>query len=309
VIGRESKRRLSRSLPALLAVLAAVLLSAGCGEANSAASPGTASPGGEKVTLGYVGWEESVAVSNLTKVLLEERLGYKEVELRRLESPEAAYRGVASGEIDAFHGVWLPNHEHLFKDVEEEVRLIDAWLIGTTRSSLAVPSYMGVRSLDGLRASGAEKLVGTEPGASPVETPARLPEGIEPERDLYPSPRAMFEEVDRLYEEREPFAFMAYSPHWSNEEYEFEYVEDPQRLMGNLTRPARLYVIASEDFADPLALALLDTVFMAEHHVQRLELAIREAGDPAEGIKSWVKDNKGLTRGWTDRARARVERD
>lgn len=305
--GKESKRRLPRFLPALLAVLLAVSLSPGCGEANSAAPSGAAGPGGEKVTLGYVGWEESVAVSNLMKVLLKD-LGYDEVELRRFERPEAAYRGVASGEIDAFHGVWLPNHEHLLRGVEEEVRLIDAWLIGTTRSSLAVPSYMGVRSLDGLRESGAEKLVGTEPGAAPIATPARLPAGIELERDLYPSTRAMFEEVDRLYEEREPFAFVAYSPHWSNEKYEFEYVEDPERLMGDLTRPARLYVIASEDLADPLAFALLDTVFMAEHHVQGLELAIREAGDPAEGTEAWVKDNERLNQSWLDRARARVER-
>lgn len=296
-----------RCLPALLAVLLAVLLSSGCGEANSAASSGTAGRDDEKVTLGYVGWEENVAVSNLTKVLLED-LGYEEVELRRFEAPEAAYRGVASGEIDAFHGVWLPNHEHLLGGVEEDVQLIDAWLIGTTRSSLAVPSYMGVRSLGELRDSGAEKLVGADPGAAPIETPARLPAGLDLERDLYPSTPAMFDEVRRLYEAREPFVFVAYSPHWSNEEYEFEYVEDPERLMGDLTRPARLHLIASEDLADPLALALLDTIFMAEHHVQGLELAIREAGNPSDGAEAWVEDNEGLTQSWLDKARARAER-
>jgi glycine betaine/proline transport system substrate-binding protein len=303
----SAPRFLPAGLPALLAVVLAVMLSSGCGEANSAASSGGVGPGSEKVTLGYVGWEENVAVSNLIKVLLED-LGYEEVELRRFEGLEAAYRAVASGEIDAFHGVWLPNHEHLLGGVEEEVQLIDAWLIGTTRSSLAAPSYMGVRSLDGLRDSGAEKLVGAEPGAAPIEAPVRLPAGIELERELYPSSRAMFDEVGRLYEAREPFVFVAYSPHWSNEKYEFEYVEDPERLMGDLTRPARLYVIASEDLADPLALALLDTVFMAEHHVQGLELAIRKAGDPAEGTETWVEDNEGLTRSWLDRARARAER-
>jgi glycine betaine/proline transport system substrate-binding protein len=32
--------------------------------------------GGKQLTLGYIGWDENVAVSTLTKVLLEEKLGY-----------------------------------------------------------------------------------------------------------------------------------------------------------------------------------------------------------------------------------------
>jgi glycine betaine/proline transport system substrate-binding protein len=303
----SSPRDLLAGLTALLAVLLVVLLSSGCGEANSAASPDAVGPSGEKVTLGYVGWEESVAVSNLTKVLLED-LGYKEVELRRFERPEAAYRAVAGGEIDAFQAVWLPTHEHHLGSVEDDVQLLGSWLIGTTRSSLAVPSYMGVRSIDGLRASGAEKLVGAEPGAAPIETPDRLPAGLDLERDLYPDTRAMFDEVGRLYGAREPFAFVAWSPHWSNEEYEFEYVEDPERLMGDLTQPARVHVIVSEDLEDPLALALMDAIFMAEHQVQGLELAIREAGNASEGTEAWVQDHENLARHWTDTARARAGR-
>lgn len=298
-------KRLSSPLPALLAVLAVVLV-AGCGEETSAAPPDPAGPAEERVTIGYVGWDESVAVSHLTKVLLED-LGYEEVELRRVEEPEAAYRGVAEGELDAFQDVWLPAHEKLLGSVGGEVRLLNPWLIGTTRSSLAVPSYMGVRSLDDLRASGAEKLVGAEPWAAPVGTPDRLPPDLDLERDLYPSTQTMYGEVGRLYEARRPFVFVAWSPHWANEEYEFEYVEDPERVMGDLTRPARLHAIAREGLGeeDPLALALLDTILMAEHQVQGLERAIREADSPSEGAEAWVEDNGELTRSWLDAARAR----
>ena len=294
-----------RALTALFAVLA-VALATGCGDETSAASPDPASPAREKVTIGYVGWEESVAVSHLTRVLLED-LGYEEVELRRVEEPEAAYRGVASGEIDAFQDVWLPSHEKLLGSVADEVNLLNPWLIGTTRSSLAVPSYMGARSLDDLRASGAKKLVGAEPWAAPVGTPDRLPAGLDLDRDLYPSSQAMYEEVGRLYEAREPFAFVAWSPHWANEEYEFEYVEDPERVMGDLTRPARLHAIAREGLGeeDPLALALLDTILMAEHQVQGLERAIRAADSPSEGAEAWVEENEEVTQGWLYTARVR----
>jgi glycine betaine/proline transport system substrate-binding protein len=59
-------------LVALLLVLAAGALATGCGGVLGAA-------GGKELTLGYIGWDENVAVSNLTKVLLEEDLGYEKV--------------------------------------------------------------------------------------------------------------------------------------------------------------------------------------------------------------------------------------
>ena len=50
---------------AILALTLGVLASAGCG------GPG----GGEVLTLGNIGWDENVAVANLTKVLLEDDPG------------------------------------------------------------------------------------------------------------------------------------------------------------------------------------------------------------------------------------------
>lgn len=56
----------------------ALLGTAGCG--------GTAaSSGGKTLTIGNIGWDENVAVSTLTKVLLEEDLGYEEVKLQTLD--------------------------------------------------------------------------------------------------------------------------------------------------------------------------------------------------------------------------------
>lgn len=288
-----------------LLLLLALVLAAGCGGSGSAGAPtettGPPVVADEEVTIGYVGWDESVAVAHLTGVLLEE-LGYEEVELRRLERPEAVYRGVASGELDAFQDVWLPTHEDLLRSVEDEVELLDPWTIGSTRSSLAVPSYMGVRTLEGLRNSGAKKLVSTEPGAAPVETPDDLPAGYE--KDLYPSTEAMYEEVDRLYAAREPFVFLAYSPHWANEQYEFEYIEDPERELGDLTQPARIHTVAREGLRqeDPRTHALLREISLAEYQVQSLVLAIRQADSPSQGARVWIGENRELAQSWLDAA-------
>jgi len=74
------------------------LLPAGCGFGD---------PG--QITLGYLTWHENVAVSNLTKVLLEGDLGYENVELRRAEDVVPAYKMVGSAEADAFQDTWMPN--------------------------------------------------------------------------------------------------------------------------------------------------------------------------------------------------------
>ena len=288
----------------LLAVVAGSL-AAGCKD-ESPADP--ASSAGERLTIGYVQWDESVAVSNLTKVLLLEELGYEQVELRRGE-PEAIIRGVASGDLDAFQGVWMPNHEPLLKGLMgDEVALLNPWLIGPTRSSLAAPAYMGVRSLDELENAGVQKMIGVEPGAAPVEVPA-LPSRYSLDRDLYPNTSAMLSEVDRLYEAKRPFVFLAYSPHWMNEEYEFDYIEDPNHVLGDLTQPAWPQMVVRKDLReqDPLAYALLDVILLPEHQVHDLELTIRDAKSPQEGAKAWTRDNKELMQGWIEAAKARSQ--
>jgi glycine betaine/proline transport system substrate-binding protein len=292
-------------LAALLLALATGSLAAGCEDAGSA-SP--ASSDGERVSLGHVEWDESVAVSNLTKVLLEE-LGYEQVELRR-GKPGAILRGVASGDLDAFQGLWMPNHEALLRNLEEErVQLLNPWLIGTTRSSLAAPEYMGVRSLDELGDAGVQEMIGVEPGAAPVEVPTALPSRYSLERDLYPTTSAMLSEVDRLYKARKPFVFLAWSPHWMNEEYDFDYIEDPNGALGDLTQPAWLQMVVRKDLReeDPLVYALLDAILLTEHQVHDLELAIRDAESPQEGANVWVGENEELTQGWIETARVRAQ--
>ncbi len=284
----------------MLLALGAGALATGCGGVLGAA-------GGKELTLGYIGWDENVAVSNLTKVLLEE-LGYDQVELRRGE-PEAGIRGVASGDLDAFQGVWMPNYEALLEPLkEDEVALLNPWLIGTTRSSLAAPSYMGVRSLDGLQDARVQRVLGVEPGAAPVEVPA-LPSRYSLERDLYPSTSAMLSEIDRLQRAREPFVFIAWSPHWMNEEYEFDYIEGPDDVLGGLTQPAWLQMVVRKDLQeeDLQAFALLNAILLTEHQIHDLELTIRDAESPQKGAEVWVRENEKLTQSWVEAARARAE--
>src|SRR5918994_351145 len=198
-----------RLLALISALVVALLVVAGCGGggASSSSSGGT-------LTLGNIGWTENIAVANLTKVVLEEDFDYKEVELKTLDVG-LLFEGVAGGELDAFQDVWIPNHTQLLSEVENDVEHLDPWYEGSTSFGLAVPSYMeGVNSIADLNQSGAERIIGIEPGAI-ITT--KIEDNVIPDYNLTlehepSSTSAMLAEVERLYQDKEPFVFPPWCP-------------------------------------------------------------------------------------------------
>ncbi len=283
----------------------------GCSQSaaeNTEPPPGS----GKKATIGYVDWDESVAVSALTKVLLEDKLGYKDVELRA-SKPEKVFGEVADGELDAFPGVWMPRHESRVEEVEGEAALFASFLIGSTRSSLAVPAYMDIRKLEGLKSVEAAKLIGQSPDASALtdDVPKSVLQRYDLQDDLdYPSTRAMIEEMVGLMQDEKPFVFVAYSPHWMNLRYDFDYLEDPDGDLDALTQPSTLHVLVDTDLAErePVAQALLDVLKLSDYQLSSLELKIHQWQDPVEGARTWAEDNEDLTGSWIGEVEDRVGR-
>src|SRR3712207_1634849 len=191
-----------KRLLVLVAAFTVAAFVAGCGGGG-----GFGSSENKTLTLGSIGWTENVAVSNLTKVVLEEDLGYQEVELKTLDVG-VLFQGVAGGDLHAFQDVWMPNHTEQMAEVEGDVEHLDPWYEGETTFGLAVPSYMtGVNSLADLNQSGADRIIGIEPGAI-ITT--QIEEQVLPDYNLkleheVSSTAAMLAEVERLYRDKEPF--------------------------------------------------------------------------------------------------------
>src|SRR5215217_8436873 len=165
-----------RSLALMSALVVVILVLGGCGGGG-----GASSTSGGTLTLGNIGWTENVAVANLTKPVLEEDLDYDEVELKTLDFV-LLFEGVAGGELDAFQDVWMPNQEQLLAEVDNDVEHLKPWYEGSTSFGLAVPSYMkGVDSIADLNQSGAERIIGIEPGAV-IST--KIEENVIPEYNL-----------------------------------------------------------------------------------------------------------------------------
>jgi glycine betaine/proline transport system substrate-binding protein len=281
----------------LMVALLVVVLASGC-----------AGWGGRELTLGYLGWDENVANSNLIKVLLEDEFGYETVELKLADDVRPVFEGVASGELDAFTDVWMPNHRALVNEVESEVELSEeTWYAGQTEYGIAVPHYMQVRSIADLDSSSASMIVGIEPGAVLMQ---RIGENVIPQYGVdlalvESSTPAMLAELERAYGAKEPIVFLAWSPHWMNAEYDFRYLEDPRDAMGELDEPAELHSIMRNGLEedDPVASTLINTMKLDEAQVNTLELDINRAGDPEKGVRNWLENNRDVVEPWLKAAR------
>ncbi len=262
-----------------------------------------------ELAIAHSNWEESEALAHLSGIILEDELEYEAY----LESatPEEAFEGVAAGEADVFQGVWRPRHNEFISAHEGDIEMLGGWLFGTTRASLAAPSYMNVRNLSDLEGNGAERAVVLEPDASGAgEAPAEVFEkyGLEPA--YYPGSSGMMDEAERLYEAEEPFVMLAYSPHWMNLRYDLVYLEEPEggRLLADMNRPATLHSAARAGLSreDPLAHALLDEINLTVPQMESLQLEIHTAENPTEGAREWAGDNEELVDMWVSVARESV---
>src|ERR671911_472584 len=298
-----STKMVKRSLVLVLAVAVAVFVVAGCGGGG-----GSAESENKTLTLGDIGWTESVAVTNLTKVVLEEDFGYQEVELKTLDVG-LLFEGVAGGDLDAFQDVWIPNHSQLLSEVENDVEHLDPWYEGSTTFGLAVPSYVkGVNSIADLNQSGAERIIGIEPGAI-ITT--KIEEQVIPDYNLTlehepSSTAAMLAEVEGLYKDKEPFVFPPWCPNPMCSQFDFRYLEDPKNSQGNLDQPAKISAIVNEDLPedDPVAYAFINNLRLNQDELISLENEITAAGDnPAKGVQSWLKENRDVVKPAIDAAK------
>ena len=289
-----------RRLPIVLLVLVVGMLAAGCSGSGAVS-------GGKELTLGYIGWDENVAVSTLTEVLLEEEFGY-EVELQLSDEAvvKQVYMGVAEGDLDAFQDVWIPNQKEYLSEVEDDVEHLDPWFEGKTAQGIAVPYYMDVQSLSELDQAGTDMINGIEPGSAVMP---QIYNKVIPGYDLdmklvESSTSAMLSELEKAYKTREPIVFFGWSPHWMNTRYDFRYLEDARDLQGRFNDSAEISSIVNENLSedDPVAYEFIKSISLSKEQINQMEADINEAGDPEAGVKAWLEDNRSVVRPWIDAA-------
>jgi glycine betaine/proline transport system substrate-binding protein len=277
----------------LLVVILAVVVGAMAGGC------GGGSPESRELNLGVAtGWDENQVVANVTKILLEEELGYGEVQLTELELGPV-FQGVGSGDLDAFQDMWLPNHQAQLSEVENDVVQLSPWYEGETEFGIGVPTYMtNVNAIPDLNNTDLTQIIGIEPGAVISE---KIPDSVIPTYDLNQeyvesSTAGMLSEVDRLFNEEEEFAFTPWRPHWMNQKYSengermFKFLEDPEDALEELNDGATISTIVNEDFPDedPVAYAFMENLRLTEDQVNEIENINPQ--DYGEATRTWLED-------------------
>jgi glycine betaine/proline transport system substrate-binding protein len=261
--------------------------------------------GGETLDLADIGWTENTAIAHLTKVLLEEEVGYEQVTIKTSDL-DSVYSSVAKGDLDAFQDVWLPNQRDLLSSVEDDVEQLSYSYQGQTEQGLAVPSYMNTTSLNQLNDSEADLILGIEPGSvvMGVVYDEVMPTYRLKQKLVEASTEGMLAEVERLYNDREEFALVAWSPHWMNQRYDLRYLEDPNDAFGDLNDPARITTIVNKNLPEnePAAYAFMNALIFNEDQLNDLESTIEEMGDPLEGARQWAQDNRDVWQPWVEAA-------
>jgi glycine betaine/proline transport system substrate-binding protein len=293
-----------RLLGASLVLLVVGAMGVGCGFG-----------GGGGLTLGYLDWNENVANATLTKVLLEDDLGYDRVELKLAKGVGSVYEELIDGETDAFQDAWMPNHRQYVDEGDGQLEVLRApWYVGKTKYGIAVPDYMkGVRSISDLDHSGTDMIMGLEPGTVLME---RIATDVIPRYHLSmdlveASTPAMLAELEQSYSMQEPFVFLAWKPHWMNRVYQFHYLADPKNAMGSFNDPQTIHTVVRKGLADeePAAYALISHMRLDEDQVASLEISINKAANPEAGVRRWLDEKKHgeLVRPWVEAAKKAQE--
>ena len=120
----------------------------------------------------------------------------------------------------------------------------------------------------------------------------------------------MLDEVGKRINNKEEFAFIAWSPHWMNQRYDFVYLDDPENTLGELDDASSITTVVRKYLPNDNAVAytLMKTMTLTEEQVGDLEEAINTAGDPLQGARQWVRDNRDVVQPWIYTARQAQQR-
>ncbi len=213
------------SLGMIMVVLAMVLAGCAGGTGDSGAAES------KEVKLGAVNWAEGIAMTNLAKAVLEEKMGYS-VEIT-VADVAPIFASVASGDYDAFMDAWLPlTHETYMEEYGEKLVDLGHNFEGA-KIGLVVPSYVDIDSIEEMNANADKfdgQIVGIDAGAGIM----KATENVITDYDLSnielmaSSGPMMTAALKKAVDEGEWVAVTGWKPHWKFARWDLKFLDDPK---------------------------------------------------------------------------------
>lgn len=252
-----------------------------------------------EIKIGLNNWAENIAVSNMWKVVLEEK-GY-DVDLV-FSQKVGVWSGIANDELDLGLEVWLPETDgELYEDFEDKIELHEETWFSGTGLGLVVPEYMEIDSiaeLNNYTDTLDGDMISIDAGASLTSLSEAAIEEYELDYNLlFSSETAMIAELDKAYQEEESVVVTLWNPHWLFSDYDLKYLDDPKNVFGDA---GDLYYMSRQGFRDdhPEVIEWLNNWQMDDDTLGALMSVINDVEDEEEGAQKWVKDNRDLVNEW-----------
>lgn len=258
----------------------------------------------QQVTIGWIPWDEDIAVTYLWANLLEDE-GY-DVELELLDAGQV-FLGLDNGDIDVFLDTWLPGtHADYWADYGADLEDLGVWY-DNALLAYAVPDYVDVQTIpelaDNVDLFGGQ-IIGIEPGAGMMGIAMETVNpgyGLDDFTLVESSTPAMLAELDTAVADQEPIVVTMWQPHWAYDAYNLRNLEDPDNLWGD---PEQIHAVGRDGFTEdfPDLAEWFGNFQMGDDALFSLEAMIIDAGDgnEAEAVEEWlaIDENRELAEGW-----------
>lgn len=250
---------------------------------------------GKPITIGYIPWDEDIAVTQLWKTELEKK-GYK-VTLKQVDAGPM-YAGLAQGDIDLYLDSWLPTtHADYYNKYKDKLQDIGVWYKNASMQ-LAVLKNDPANSVADLKGQSARyqgRIVGIEPGAGEMKIVKNkvIPGyGLGDYKLVQSSTAAMLAELNRSVQTNQPIVVTLWKPHWAYTKFPIKPLADPQKAFG---APDQAHVLSRAGFTKdfPELSGWLKKFQMSDAELFPLEdLVINKYKDaPAKGVAEWEKQH------------------
>jgi glycine betaine/proline transport system substrate-binding protein len=243
----------------------------------------------------YTDWSESIAITHLSAILLEEKMEYTVI--TKLTDVENAYREIASGESDIFADAWLPEtHKNYMKEHTGNIEELGI-IYPEARTGFVIPDYSELRTISDL-INYKHPIIGIDEGAGVMQK-ARL--AIEKYSLQIPlnslSEDEMIKQLEDSIKRRKEIVITGWEPHWIFARYDLRFLDDPDNIFGE---KENIFAIGSAGIIKehPMAVRFFERMQLTENQLNRLVYQVRLSEDPRQGVKNWMKENEYIVNQW-----------
>jgi glycine betaine/proline transport system substrate-binding protein len=257
--------------------------------------------------LAYVNWAEGVAYTHVAQVVLEQEMGY-DVTITAADAAPA-YTSVAEGDNDVFMETWPVLHADYLDKYSDSLYDVGKIYEGT-QVGLVIPQYMaddGVTTISDLKKPEVKERLNAE--ITGIDSGAGMMQDIE--NEIMPgyglndagytlvasSGPAMTSALKKAVESNEYIVVAGWKPHWKFGVWDLTFLKQdgPQVWgVGNI----HMYGNSNLKEDKPELAQFLENMYFTDEEMGSLLVAYKNADDPYEMAKAWVKENPSAWEDW-----------